>query len=471
LRRELTGEVLAIAQSELPDVLQIRDEVLRLLPEQDQIDIENLRRQIQEAVDAGAPEEEIAALRQELQNRIRPVEEQIQALQSESPDIQRAIGELQGQIGGLPDIDVNAIQDQIREQILANLPEQERLDIEALQRQIQEAMDAGAPEEEIAELRQELDARLQPVESQVSNITDRFTQLRQDYDPGALREQLARLQGQFDERGPVDVEAIRQQIQQGLQLEPSEVALTPEVRQAIAEAASAGDGNVPQALLDRLAAVEQGPDLSGITQQIGELQGRLAGQPDRLAALREQIAGERAAEIAAQQERVSGQLTPLQERIATLREQQAAGAEGRRALEQRFAPIQERIGEIRQAQSASAEGRSALADRIAQVRKALEAGGEERRALGERFAPIQSNIEAIKQAQTKGAEGRRSLADRIAAIKTPTVDEAAIAERVRRSIDVPTVDLSDIRKQIAALQEQRSTTPTDRVTPIKRGRG
>ena len=44
LRREITGEVLSVAQQEFPDVTQIRDEVMRLLPEPEQVDVENLRR-------------------------------------------------------------------------------------------------------------------------------------------------------------------------------------------------------------------------------------------------------------------------------------------------------------------------------------------------------------------------------------------------------------------------------------------
>ena len=82
LRREITGEVLQIAQADFPDVMQIRDEVMSLLPEQEQIDVENLRRQIQESIDAGAPEEEIVALRTELQTAFAQLKSSWQAFKT-----------------------------------------------------------------------------------------------------------------------------------------------------------------------------------------------------------------------------------------------------------------------------------------------------------------------------------------------------------------------------------------------------
>jgi translation elongation factor EF-1beta len=183
LRREITGEVLSVAQQDFPDVTQIRDEVMRLLPEPEQVDVENLRRQIQESIDRGAPPEQIDALRQELQNRIRPVEEQLQGLQESRGSVAEQIGELRGQVGALPDIDVDAI----RQQIISQLPEQERVDIESLQRRIQDSIDAGAPEQEIAGLRLELEQRLTPVEERVTMSVNQSRSL----DSSLIRPRLA----------------------------------------------------------------------------------------------------------------------------------------------------------------------------------------------------------------------------------------------------------------------------------------
>ena len=150
---ELRGQLGALPDI---DVDQIRQSIINQLPEQERVDIEALQRRIQESIDRGAPPEQIDALRQELQNRIRPVEEQLQGLQESRGSVAEQIGELRGQVGALPDIDVDAI----RQQIISQLPEQERVDIESLQRRIQDSIDAGAPEQEIAGYAQNLTSAL-----------------------------------------------------------------------------------------------------------------------------------------------------------------------------------------------------------------------------------------------------------------------------------------------------------------------
>ena len=260
--------------------MQIRDEVMSLLPEQEQIDVENLRRQIQESIDAGAPPEEIAALRQELQNRIRPVEEQLAGLQDERSDIAQQIGELRGEVGSLPEVDVEAI----RQQIIQSLPEQDRIDIEDLQRRIQASIDAGAPEEEIAGLRLELEQRLAPVEERVSTIRDQVANFRQNFDPAALREQIGNLRGRLEGLPNFDAGAMQEA-----------------ARRALEERG----GFVPPELAERLRAVEQreAPDEAAIAERVR------SGLNPRIADLRERLG------------RVDTSNQTLAERIAALREQ------------------------------------------------------------------------------------------------------------------------------------------------------
>lgn len=321
LRREITGEVLQIAQAEFPDVMQIRDEVMSLLPEQEQIDVENLRRQIQESIDAGAPPEEIAALRQELQNRIRPVEEQLAGLQDERSDIAQQIGELRGEVGSLPEVDVEAI----RQQIIQSLPEQDRIDIEDLQRRIQASIDAGAPEEEIAGLRLELEQRLAPVEERVSTIRDQVADFRQNFDPATLREQIGNLRGRLEGLPNFDAGAMQEA-----------------ARRALEERG----GFIPPELAERLRAVEQreAPDEAAIAERVR------SGLDPRIADLRERLG------------RVDTSNQTLAERIAALREQRGEAARERRSLEERLGS---RLDEIRGSVSP-------LSERIAQLRGRLD---------------------------------------------------------------------------------------------------
>lgn len=405
LRREITGEVLQIAQADFPDVTQIRDEIMALLPEQEQIDVENLRRQIQESIDAGAPEEEIAALRQELQNRIRPVEEQLAGLQDERGDIAQQIGELQGQFGSLPDIDVDAI----REQIMRNLPEQERIDIEALQRRIQESIDAGAPEEEIAGLRLELEQRLAPVEERVGSIRDQVAQFRENFDPAALREQIGNLRGRLEGIDRFQTDGINPDAQRQLD------ELARQVQQAAEDR-----GVVPPDVLERLRAVEQreGPDLGSIREQIGQLRGRFDQMPEDRGIVPPEVL----------------------ERL--------------RAVEQREGPDEAAIAE---------RVRSGIDPRIADLRERLGRATQERSTLEER---MRGRLEEVRGQVNPLSERIAQLRGRLD--ERPRIDENALIERIRGGIQVPQVDLSGIREQIANLRGRLDERPagTGGVKPL-----
>lgn len=495
LRREITGEVLQIAQADFPDVMQIRDEIMALLPEQEQIDVENLRRQIQESIDAGASEEEIAALRQELQNRIRPVEEQLAGLQDERGDIAQQIGELQGQFGSLPDIDVDAI----REQIMRNLPEQERIDIEALQRRIQESIDAGASEEEIAGLRLELEQRLAPVEERVGSIRDQVAQFRENFDPAALREQIGNLRGRLEGLPNFDIDEIRRRVQEGIQPQTGPALDSAAINDALQRAMQERGGFVPPEVLERLRAVEQreGPDLGSIREQIGELRGQLSQRPEdrgvvppdvleRLRAVEQRegpdlsgIAGQIAAlenrglppEILERLRAVEGRegpdLSGIEERIAALREGQGQAAEGRRGLSELLGNVREQIGQ-------ATEGRRGLSERLAALREQQGQAAEGRRALEERLG---GRLEEIRGSVSPLSERIAQLRGRLD--ERPQIDENALIERIRGGIQVPQVDLSGIREQIANLRGRLDERPagTGGVKPLpttpksRRGRG
>lgn len=492
LRREITGEVLQIAQADFPDVMQIRDEVMSLLPEQEQIDVENLRRQIQEAIDTGAPEEEIVALRTELQNRIRPVEEQLAGLQDERGDIAQQIGELQGQFGSLPDIDVDAI----REQIMRNLPEQERIDIEALQRRIQESIDAGAPEEEIAGLRLELEQRLAPVEERVGSIRDQVAQFRENFDPAALREQIGNIRGRLEGLPNFDIDEIRRRVQEGIQPQTGPALDSAAINDALQRAMQERGGFVPPEVLERLRAVEQreGPDLGSIREQIGELRGQLSQRPEdrgvvppdvleRLRAVEQRegpdlsgIAGQ----IAALENRglppeVLERLRAVEQREgpdeAAIAERVRSGLDPRIAdLQQRFSEVDtssqamaDRIAALREQQGQATEGRRGLSERLAALREQQGQAAEGRRALEERLG---GRLDAVRGQVTPLTERIAQLRGRLD--ERPTVDMDAIARRVREGIDVPQVDLGGIREQIANLRGRLDERPTVDMDAIAR---
>lgn len=484
LRREITGEVLAVAQQDFPDVTQIRDEVMRLLPEQEQIDVENLRRQIQESIDAGAPPEQIEALRQELQNRIRPVEEQLASIQDERPDIARQIGELRGEIGALPDIDV----EELRAQIINQLPEQERLDIEDLRRRIQESIDAGAPEQEIQNLRTELNTRLQPVEDRV----------------GQIRESIGQLRAQVDLGPQIDVEDIRRQVQERLEDRFQSPDFNPNAQRQIDELRrqfEEGRGRVDPDILERLRSVEQreAPDLSGIREQIGRLRGRLDERPtvdpDAIARrVRESI------------DIPQVDLSDIQTQIAALEDRGLPPEvlERLRAVEQREGPdlgsLREQIGQLR---GRLDERPTIDTDTIArQVRESIELPQVDLSGLQTQIAALENRglppevLERLRAVEQRKGPDLGSIREQIGALRgrldeRPVLDEEAITRRIKESIkpqridvdalrrqiqegiQVPQVDLSDIRQQLGALQgrlDQRPQVTTEDVQRlIKQG--
>jgi DNA repair exonuclease SbcCD ATPase subunit len=591
LRREITGEVLAIAQQDFPDVTQIRDEVMRLLPEQEQVDVENLRRQIQESIDAGAPPEEIAALRQELQNRIRPVEEQLATIQDERPDIARQLGELRGEIGALPDIDVNelraqiisqlpeqerldiealqrqiqdgldsgmspeqlgilreelqnrlrpveeqiqSIQDerpditrqigelrgqlgalpdidveQLRQSIISQLPEQERVDIEALQRRIQESIDAGAPEEEIAGLRLELEQRLAPVEERVGSIRDQVAQFRESFDPAALREQIGNIRGRLEGLPNFDIDEIRRRVQEGIQPQTGPALDSAAINDALQRAMQERGGFVSPEVLERLRAVEQreGPDLGSIREQIGELRGQLSQRPEdrgvvppdvleRLRAVEQREGPDLSgisSQIAALENRglppeVLERLRAVEQREgpdeAAIAERVRSGLDPRIAdLQQRFSEVDtssqamaDRIAAIREQQGQATEGRRGLSDSLAALREQQGQAAEVRRALEERLggrleevrgqvSPLAESLAALREQQGQAAEGRRALEERLGSVgdfsQSMREQIAALRERGDRATqERSTLEerlgarLEDVRGQVSPLTER-----------------
>ena len=447
LRREITGEVLQIAQQDFPDVTQIRDEVMALLPEQEQVDVENLRRQIQESIDAGASPEEIAALRQELQNRIRPVEEQLQGLQESRGDVAQQIGELRGQVGSLPDIDVDAL----RRQIIDQLPEQERVDIEDLQRRIQDGIDAGLSQEEIGALRLELEQRLAPVEERVGSIRDQVAQFRENFDPSSISEQIGNLRGRLEGFQVPDIEELRRRVQEGIDL-PGGIdanAMNEAARRALEERG----GFVPPEVLERLRAVEgrEGPDLGSIREQIGELRGRLGQGPD-LSDITGQIA---ALENRGLPPEVLERLRAVEQREGP--DEAAIAERVRSGIDPRIADLQQRFGEVDTSSQA-------MADRIAALRERQGQAAEGRRAIEERLG---GRLEEVRGQVTPLTERIAQLRGRLD--ERPAVDMDAIARRVREGIDIPQVDLGGIREQIANLRgrlDERVPAGTAGIKPL-----
>jgi chromosome segregation ATPase len=444
---------------------------MRLLPEQEQVDVENLRRQIQESIDAGAPPEEIAALRQELQNRIRPVEEQLATIQDERPDIARQLGELRGEIGALPDIDV----EQLRQSIISQLPEQERVDIEALQRRIQESIDAGAPEEEIAGLRLELEQRLAPVEERVGSIRDQVAQFRESFDPAALREQIGNIRGRLEGLPNFDIDEIRRRVQEGIQPQTGPALDSAAINDALQRAMQERGGFVPPEVLERLRAVEQreGPDLGSIREQIGELRGQLSQRPedrgvvspDVLERLRA-VEGREGPDLSG----IAGQIAALENRglppevLERLRAvEQREGPDEAAIAERVRSGIDPRIADLRERLGSVGEFNQSMAERIAALREQGDRATQERSTLEERLG---GRLEEVRGQVSPLTERIAQLRGRLD--ERPTVDMDAIARRVREGIDIPQVDLGGIREQIANLRGRMDERPTVDMDAIAR---
>ena len=186
-------------------------------------------------------------------------------------------------------------------------------------------------------------------------------------------------------------------------------------------------------MLQRLRAVEQreGPDLSGITGQIAALENR--GLPpevlERLRAV-EQREGPDEAAIA---ERVRSGIDP---RIADLQERLGGVGDLSQNMRDQIAALRER------------------GDRATQERSTLE------ERLGGRLEEVRGRVDPLAE---RVAQLRGRLDER------PTIDQDAIARRIRESINIPQIDLGGIREQIANLRgrlDERVPPGTAGIKPL-----
>ncbi len=292
LFEEAVGQI----QQQAPAIQQQYDDAQRQMEEQ---------RAQAEADKAAAQAEADAAMQarfDELNQRLADQEAAAAAREQEyrtSGEAEREqllarIAELEG---AKPDLD--AIRESIRADVMSNLPSQPSFDAEAIAKQVRDNMGLGNLN--IADINERL-AALQQAQTDLAGRAQAAPQI----DVDALRAQIQEglnipnidvedIQRRVQEgiKVPnVDVDAIRRQVQEGIELPDMD-----QIREDLARAQQGGRGTVMDPdVLARISALEgrKGPDLSGIEQRIKELQERglpdLSGLQDRLSAIENQRA-------------------------------------------------------------------------------------------------------------------------------------------------------------------------------------
>ena len=329
----------------------IRADVMSSLPSQPSFDAEAIAKQVRDSMGLG-------------DLNIADINERVAALQQAQTDLagkaQAApeidIDALRAQIQeglNIPNIDVAEIQRRVQEAI--NVP---NIDVEDLRRQVQEGI--KIPNVDVNAIRQQLQSEFQVPD--LGNIQERLAQVegrgtaldpevlerirnletRKGPDLSGLENRIKELQGRIPEQ--IDVDAIRRQVQEGIQLPDMD-----KIREDLARAQQGGRGTVMDPdVLARISALEgrKGPDLSDIENRIKELQGQIPQQID-VDALRQQIQqGIKIPDVANLQDRLSeveGRGTVIDPdvlaRIRQLEERKGPDLSG---IEQRIKELQER---------------------------------------------------------------------------------------------------------------------------------
>ena len=203
------------------------------------------------------------------------------------------------------------------------------IDVDAIRRQVQE----GIQLPDMDQIREDL-ARAQ--EGSRGTVIDpdvlaRISALegRKGPDLSGLENRIKELQGQIPQQ--IDVDALRQQIQQGIEI-PDVASL----QERLSEVEGRGTAIDPD-VLARIQQLEErkGPDLSGIEQRIKELQDRkgpdLSGIEQRIQELQDRKGPDLSGikqQIADLQGREIPDLSGLQERLAMIENQRARDAKG-----------------------------------------------------------------------------------------------------------------------------------------------
>lgn len=181
LRRQIMGEVETQLQQNLPDVERIRDEIMSQLTQEEQVEIERLRQMIQESVDGGASPEEINALRSELQSRIQPVEERLTTIeQTGQPSMEEYFRNVDERFN------MDDIMRQIQERRVEPPPD---FDPDAIRRQIQEMRDRlNQRPEDRGVVPPDLLERLRAVEgrrgSDINDLRERIRAMQERFNQG-----------------------------------------------------------------------------------------------------------------------------------------------------------------------------------------------------------------------------------------------------------------------------------------------
>lgn len=248
----------------------IRADVMSNLPSQPSFDAEAIAKQVRDSMGLG-------------DLNIADINERVAALQQSQAD-------LAGKAQAAPQIDIDALRAQIQEGL--NVP---NVDVDAIRQQIQsefQVPDLGNIQERLAQVEGRGTALDPEVLERIRNL-----ETRKGPDLSGLENRIKELQGRIPEQ--IDVDAIRRQVQEGIELPNMD-----QLREDLARAQQGGRGTVMDPdVLARISALEErkGPDLSGIEQRIKELQER--GMPD---------------------------LSGLQERLAMIENQRARDAKGAR---------------------------------------------------------------------------------------------------------------------------------------------
>jgi len=336
--------------------------------------------------------------------------------------------------GAKPDID--AIRESIRADVMSNLPAQPTFDAEAIAKQVRDSMGLG--DLNISDINERV-AALQQAQTDLAGRAQATPQI----DVDALRAQIQeglnipnidvediRRRVQEGIKVPnVDVDAIRRQVQEGIQLPDMD-----QIREDLARAQQGGRGTVMDPdVLARISALEgrKGPDLSGIENRIKELQGRIPQQID-VDALRQQI--QRGIEVP--------DVASLQERLAEV--------EGRGT-----AIDPDVLARIQQLEARKGPDLSGIEQRIKELQGQI---------------PQQIDVDALRQQIQEGltVPDVSRLQDRLSELEgRGTAVDPAVLERLQQLEARKGPDLSGLQERLAMIENQRLRDAKGARTPAR----
>ena len=387
--------------------------------------------------------------------------------ESEREQLLARIAELEG---AKPDLD--AIRESIRADVMSNLPSQPSFDAEAIAQQVRDSMGLGDINlsdinERVAALQQtQADLAGKAQSAPQIDIDALRAQIQEGLDiPNIDVEEIQRRVQEGINVPNVDVEDLRRQVQEGIKVPNVDVDAIRQqlqsefqvpdlgsIQERLAQVEGRGTALDPK-VLERIQNLEQrgAPDLSGLESRIQELQGKIPQNID-VDAIKAQI-----------QEGLNvPDLSGLQERLAQVEGRKGPDLSG---LENRIKELQGKIPQqidvdalrqqIQEGISVPQVDLSGLESQIKDLRGSI---------------PQQVDVDALRQQIQEGltVPDVSSLQDRLSELEgRGTAVDPAVLERLQQLEARKGPDLSGLQERLAAIENQRAYNDKAALTPAK----